>query len=87
MSRDAVVLFLAFLALSAQVMIVGGIVGVGLRRSVVVSVVGPLALAGAAAIAVTSSLGRLYLTEVPHFTPCKLCWYQRIAMYPLSVML
>ena len=87
MTRDAVVLFLALLALSAQVMILGGIVAVGLRRSVVVSAVGPLALAGAAAIAVTSTLGSLYLSEVAHFTPCRLCWYQRIAMYPLSVLL
>ena len=41
-----------------------------------------------AAIAATiATLGSLYLSEVAHFPPCKLCWYQRIAMYPLSVIL
>src|SRR3989344_5579147 len=27
-------------------------------------------------------VGSLYLSEVAHFDPCKLCWYQRIFMYP-----
>ena len=34
-----------------------------------------------------ATLGSLYLSEVAHFTPCKLCWYQRIAMYSLAVIL
>ena len=29
----------------------------------------------------------MYLSEVAHFLPCRLCWYQRIAMYPLPVLL
>ena len=33
------------------------------------------------------TLGSLYLSEVAHFTPCELCWYQRIAMYSLAVIL
>jgi disulfide bond formation protein DsbB len=32
-------------------------------------------------------LGSLYLSEVAGFIPCVLCWYQRIAMYPLVVLL
>jgi hypothetical protein len=41
-----------------------------------------------AAIAATiATLGSLYLSEVAHFPPCKLCWYQRIAMYPLPIAL
>ncbi len=31
--------------------------------------------------------GSLYYSEVAHFVPCKLCWYQRIAAYPLGVLL
>lgn len=27
--------------------------------------------------------GSLYFSEVAKYTPCLLCWYQRIAMYPL----
>jgi disulfide bond formation protein DsbB len=38
-------------------------------------------------VAVVTTLGSLYMSEVAHFTPCALCWYQRIAMYPLALML
>ncbi len=34
-----------------------------------------------------ATLGSLYFSEVAHFTPCKLCWYQRILMYPLVLIL
>jgi disulfide bond formation protein DsbB len=39
------------------------------------------------AVALTSTLGSLYFSEVADFIPCKLCWFQRIAMYPLSAIL
>ena len=39
-----------------------------------------------AAITTTSMLGSLYFSEVAHFVPCTLCWYQRIAMYPLAIL-
>ena len=38
-------------------------------------------------VALTATLGSLYLSEVAHFVPCKLCWYQRIAMYSLVPIL
>ena len=38
-------------------------------------------------VALVATLGSLYLSEVAHFLPCRLCWYQRIAMYPLPVLL
>lgn len=31
-------------------------------------------------------LGSLYFSEIQHFPPCVLCWYQRICMYPLVVI-
>lgn len=49
--------------------------------------VAPVALPLAWAVATTSTLGSLYLSEVAKFPPCILCWYQRIAMYPLVVIL
>ncbi len=30
-----------------------------------------------------ATVGSLFYSEIAHFTPCILCWYQRIAMYPL----
>ena len=38
-------------------------------------------------VALIAMLGSLYLSEIMHFVPCLLCWYQRIAMYPLVFVL
>jgi len=35
----------------------------------------------------TAMLGSLYYSQIAHFTPCEYCWYQRIAMYPLAIIL
>ena len=29
--------------------------------------------------------GSLFFSEIAHFPPCELCWYQRICMYPLTI--
>lgn len=39
------------------------------------------------AVALVASVGSLYLSEIVGFVPCLLCWYQRIAMYPLVLVL
>jgi disulfide bond formation protein DsbB len=41
----------------------------------------------AALVAVGATLGSLYFSERAGFVPCKLCWYQRIAMYPMALIL
>jgi len=38
-------------------------------------------------LASVSTLGSLFFSEVMQFPPCVLCWYQRIGMYPLAVIL
>lgn len=38
-------------------------------------------------IALVSTLGALFLGEVMGLAPCVLCWYQRIAMFPLVIIL
>jgi disulfide bond formation protein DsbB len=38
-------------------------------------------------VALVATLGSLYYSEVANYTPCKLCWFQRIAMYPQSIVL
>ena len=30
-------------------------------------------------------LGSLFFSEIYHLDPCKLCWYQRIFMYPVAI--
>lgn len=46
-----------------------------------------LALLAAWVIALAASLTVLFIGEVMGQTPCTLCWYQRIAMFPLAVIL
>lgn len=41
---------------------------------------------GAFALAAISMAGSLYFSESAGFIPCTLCWYQRIAMYPLVLL-
>jgi len=38
-------------------------------------------------IASVSTLGSLFLSEVMELAPCALCWYQRIFMFPLVIIL
>ncbi|HEY1738292.1 MAG TPA: disulfide bond formation protein B [Acidimicrobiia bacterium] len=38
-------------------------------------------------VAAVTTAGSLYYSLGAHFTPCELCWYQRICVYPLSVVL
>lgn len=36
---------------------------------------------------IVATLGSLYFSEIKHYTPCTLCWYQRILMYPLVIII
>jgi disulfide bond formation protein DsbB len=38
-------------------------------------------------VAIVTTLGSLYYSEHAGFVPCELCWYQRIVMYPLVIVL
>lgn len=38
-------------------------------------------------VASSSALGALYLGEVMGLLPCTLCWWQRVAMFPLVLIL
>lgn len=38
-------------------------------------------------VALFAMSGSLFFSEIAHFVPCKLCWYQRICMYPQVLLL
>ncbi len=38
-------------------------------------------------VATTATLGALFIGEVMGMTPCVLCWYQRIFMFPIAIVL
>ena len=80
-----VVRTLAVLALVATSISVVGLTSLVTRR--VPDWAADLGLPLAAAVAWVATGGSLYLSEIAGFVPCELCWYQRIAMYPLAVVL
>lgn len=89
-------LFFGLLAIAANIATIGiialaivgrtGPTGASLRDGVFGAIRG-LELWFATGVATVASLGSLYLSEIAHLTPCTYCWYQRIAMYPLVVIL
>jgi disulfide bond formation protein DsbB len=92
----AVVLLLVMLTVLAQAGLLAAlVVALGARgvpalraaKSALREAVAPSALALATLVAAVSTAGSLYFSLVAHFVPCTLCWYQRIAMYPLVVLL
>ncbi|HET7720823.1 MAG TPA: disulfide bond formation protein B [Acidimicrobiales bacterium] len=94
-TRD-VTLLLAMLAVVAEagvavalIVVIGGRWSARLAgwRDSLVDLFGPVALQLALGVALVATLGSLYLSEVANFPPCRLCWYQRIAMYPLVPIL
>lgn len=38
-------------------------------------------------VALTATLGSLFYSEILGYEPCKLCWYQRIFIYPQVILL
>ncbi len=48
---------------------------------------GWILLFGVWLMASVGTLGSLFFSEVMDFAPCPLCWYQRIFMYPLVIVL
>jgi disulfide bond formation protein DsbB len=93
---DAIALALAVLAAVVQVLLVLLLLTAAASRVSPAArrVLGEirLTLAGAElwiawGFALTAMLGSLYFSEIANFEPCRLCWFQRICMYPLVVLL
>ena len=96
MSTTTVELFYAILALLAfatvlvvvvvRTLAVGSATARGWYRDLA-AMIEPNAMAMAFLVALLATVGSLYFSEIAHFEPCRLCWYQRIAMYPLVIIL
>jgi disulfide bond formation protein DsbB len=92
MTHDTIVA-LSVLGVVGQVMIVLALV-VGLLA--LGGVRGPLEgvrsllwgyeLWGAFIVAAIATGGSLFFSQIAHFPPCEFCWFQRVLMYPLSIL-
>lgn len=86
MDADVFATAMGLLTVVAAVAGIGALAGRILGRAAWVPS-GSTALTGGFGIAAVATAGSLTFSEVYHFTPCELCWVQRIAMYPLAVIL
>lgn len=96
-SVETASLFFALLAVIAQATTVAALAlglavlaGSSRARSALRSVRVEAAQTGrwlAAGVAAVCTAGSLWYSEVAGFPPCRLCWYQRFAMYPLVIVL
>lgn len=90
MSNDAILTYstlVALLSLVALVAAVGLLVFRMVKGPDAALVLGDKALWLAWIVALVATVGSLIYSEVIHFEPCRLCWFQRIAMYPMSIIL
>ena len=93
---DAANSFFTILTLLANAVVVAGIVlalaalvSGGARRFAgsVIDAVGPSSRLLAWLVAAIATAGSLYYSEIADFVPCRMCWFQRICMYPLAAVL
>jgi disulfide bond formation protein DsbB len=92
MTQDLVII-LSVLGVVGQVLVVIGIVVgllalVGVRGSLdaIRNLLWGYELWGAFVVAAVATGGSLFYSEVALFIPCEFCWFQRILMYPLSIL-
>ena len=92
MTHDTIVV-LAVLGVIGQVLaglliLVGLAAAGGLRAMLdtLRSVLWGYELWAAFVVAAIATGGSLFFSEIAHFVPCELCWFQRITMYPLSIV-
>lgn len=72
----------------AAILIVSLLVQMLRKRSIVsVSWCARYALPLMFIVAMTATLGSLFFSDIAGWNPCKLCWYQRIFMYPQVLLL
>jgi disulfide bond formation protein DsbB len=82
LAADAVVAIALVSAIAALVSPGARVTVISFARSVA-----PQSVAFAWIVATVTTLGSLYYSEHAGFVPCELCWYQRIVMYPLVIVL
>lgn len=90
MSNDAILFYstlMALLALAALVIAAGLVAYRVVKGPDAVELLSGKVLWLAWGVALLATIGSLIYSEVIHFEPCRLCWFQRIAMYPLTIIL
>jgi disulfide bond formation protein DsbB len=92
MTHDTIVA-LAVLGVVGQVLIALGILvgllallGVRAPLDAIRNLLWGYELWGAFVVASIATGGSLFFSQIAHFPPCEFCWFQRVLMYPLSIL-
>jgi disulfide bond formation protein DsbB len=87
-TRALAVLGVAGQIVAAALLLVGLAAALGVRQPLerVRSAVWGYELWLAFVVTAIATGGSLFFSEIAHFVPCELCWFQRICMYPLSIV-
>ena len=81
-----------FTSLLALIALIGGlsyalVSGVVSPQASIVAEIRRLSLWLAWIVAAGATAGSLYFSEIADYVPCRLCWFQRICMFPLAGIL
>ena len=85
MTHDTIVA-LAVLAVAGQALIVLGPIFWFFAGDLLRRYLWGYELWAAFVVAAIATGGSLFFSEIAGFVPCDLCWFQRICMYPLSIL-
>lgn len=83
---DAMETFTATLAIAVGVITVGVIVMWVTGQRQIVARIARFRSAVTLVLGGGAMAGSLYFSEVANYIPCRLCWFQRIAMYPIALI-
>ncbi len=86
---DSIINILTIAAIAAQIFVVVSLFGwiFNLKWEKIFGFVTRRRLLMAFVVSLIATLGSLYFSEIAGLVPCKLCWFQRIFMYPQAVIL
>ncbi len=90
MSANAIFLYSTIVALLALVALLAAAALLAyrlVRGREAAALLGTQAIWLAWVVAFVATVGSLVYSEIIHFPPCRLCWFQRIAMYPMAIVL
>jgi disulfide bond formation protein DsbB len=92
MTHDAIVA-LSVLGVAGQVLVAAGILvglaalaGVDAPLRAIRNALWGYELWAAFAVSAIATGGSLFFSEIAHFVPCELCWFERICLFPLSII-
>lgn len=80
-------LILSSLTIAAQAIVIFLLAAALVKKQSILNFGAKHALAFSFIVALTAVLGSLFYSEIAGFEPCKLCWLQRIFVYPQVIIL